>query len=157
MSINLDDLGGEARLTAAKRRHGMMNSCSASEPGRYGICACKCNSRSKRAMSRSRASASVRSAMLRTSHTWRTWAAEEAKAIIRDLFGEGCAKRGLVELNDGIIRALYSLADLIGRGDISAVTVQLPGICKVNMKISGYSIKVERVEGRKYSDVAGEQ
>ena len=84
-------------------------------------------------------------------------AADEAKVIIYNLFGEGCAKRGLVELNDGIIRALYSLADLIGRGDISAVTVQLPGICKVNMKISGYSIKVERVEGRKYSDVAGEQ
>lgn len=84
-------------------------------------------------------------------------AAEEAKAIIRELFGEGCAKRGLVELNAGIIQALYSLADLMGRGDISSVTVQLPGVCKVNMKLSGYAIKVERVEGRKYSDVAGEQ
>ena len=84
-------------------------------------------------------------------------AAEEAKAIIRELFGEGCAKRGLVELNDGIIQALCSLADLMGRRDISSVTVQLPGVCKVNMKLTGYAIKVERVEGRKYSDVAGEQ
>ena len=84
-------------------------------------------------------------------------AAMEAKDIIRDLFGEGCAKRGLVALNAGVIEALFSLADLMGNGDVTQIAVSLPGICTVKMKISGYAIKVERVEGRKYSDVAGEQ
>lgn len=84
-------------------------------------------------------------------------AATEAKLIIRDLFGEGCAARGLVALNADVIKALFSLADLMGEGDVTQIAVSLPGVCTVKMKLTGYAIKVERVEGRKYSDVAGEQ
>lgn len=84
-------------------------------------------------------------------------AVSEAKEIVAELFGEGCTKRGLVALHSDIIEALYSLVELIGEGAVTAVKVDLPGICSIKMKKSGNFIKVERSEGRKYQGVAGEQ
>lgn len=84
-------------------------------------------------------------------------AAQGAKEIIRDLFGEGCGKHNLIQLNADIIEQLFCFADLFGNGDISDATIKVNGICTVKMKRTGFSIKVERVEGRKYSNVAGVQ
>lgn len=87
----------------------------------------------------------------------RARAAEDAKQIVDDLFGSGAEARKLVPLGEGVVRALCSLVDLIGRGDVQKVTVALPGVCTVRISINGYKITVERIEGRKYSNVAGEQ
>lgn len=84
-------------------------------------------------------------------------AAQGAKEIIRDLFGEGCAKYDLIQLNADVIEKLLNLVDLFGAGDISQAQIQVNGICKVKITRTGFSIKVERVEGRKYSNVAGVQ
>ena len=87
----------------------------------------------------------------------RARAAADAKQIVDDLFGSGAEARKLVPLGEGVVCALCSLVDLIGRGDVQKVTVALPGVCTVRISISGYKITVERIEGRKYSNVAGEQ
>ena len=84
-------------------------------------------------------------------------AAQGAKEIVKDLFGEGCVKRGLIALNSDVITALFSLVDLMGEGSVTGIKVDLPGICSIKMKITGSSIKVERIEGRKYQSVAGVQ
>lgn len=83
-------------------------------------------------------------------------AAEEAKGIVDDLFGNGAKERGLVPLGEGAVTALRSLVDLIGRGDIQKVTVAVPAICTVRIAIAGNKITVDRVEGKKVSGVAGE-
>lgn len=84
-------------------------------------------------------------------------AADGAKEVVEDLFGEGAAKRGLVALNSDVITALFSLVDLMGEGSVTAIKVDLPGICSIKMKITGSAIKVERIEGRKDQGVAGVQ
>ena len=84
-------------------------------------------------------------------------AAEEAKENIAELFGEACKARGLVPLNEKVVKALYSVCDLFAVGDATKLTLDVPGVCKISMVLSGNSIKVSRTEGRKYETVAGEK
>ena len=84
-------------------------------------------------------------------------AASEAKENIWELFGEACRSRGLVPLNEKVVKALYSVCDLFANGDATKLTLDVPGVCKISMVLSGNSIKVSRTEGRKYETVAGEK
>ena len=84
-------------------------------------------------------------------------AATEAKGNVEEMFGEACKARGLVPLNDGIIKALCSVCDLFASGDASQLSLTVPGICVIKMSLVGDAIKVTRSEGRKYEAVAGEK
>ncbi len=84
-------------------------------------------------------------------------AAEEAKENIDELFGEGCKERGFVPLGEKVIEALCSVCDLFASGDITKLTLTVPGICNISMVLVKNQIKVSRTEGRKYETVAGEK
>lgn len=84
-------------------------------------------------------------------------AAAEAKCNIDEMFGEACKARGLVPLNEGIIKALRSVCDLFASGDVWVLSLTVPGVCVIKMALTGNAIKVSRVEGRKYEAVAGEK
>lgn len=78
---------------------------------------------------------------------------EQAKEIIEALFGEGAKERGLVPLGEDLVRALCSVAELVGGEEVQAVNFVVPGVCKVKICAGkDYAIKVERSEGRRYSD-----
>ena len=84
-------------------------------------------------------------------------AALDAREMVRDLFGEGAAARGLTAISEHAIDALYACLDLLGRGDVNKCTISIPGICQIRMTVSGNAIVVERSEGRKIQSVAGEK
>lgn len=83
---------------------------------------------------------------------WRE-AAEQAKAIIGELFGEGAKARGLVPLGEDLVKVLCSAAALIGGGDVRNVNMEVPGVCKIKICAGkDCTIKVERSEGQRYCD-----
>ena len=81
----------------------------------------------------------------------------DAKEIVEQLFGEGCDAAGFTPLGAEIRAAICAVIDLIAKGDIYTLHLQVPGVCKIMIKRQGRQIKVERSEGKKVEQIAGEK